>query len=69
MDGPKDYSWKSGNIGPLGLNILRKVRESAQSPDTLTYSESLVQHLTRPEELRLVKTLGQFPLHLERTLA
>ena len=33
-----------------------------------TFIESVVGKLGAPEEIALVKTLGQFPLHLERTL-
>lgn len=52
------------------LSILRKARETGQlkvSEDQI-YSEKLVAHLGKPEEIALVKALGQFPLHLERTL-
>ena len=55
------------------LSILRKARETGQLPaessvPTEFYSENLISHLTAPEELALVKMLGQFPIHLERTL-
>jgi arginyl-tRNA synthetase len=50
------------------LSILRKAQETGQGPKKVEFSEKLVAHLTKDEELRLVKTLGQLPLHLERTL-
>ena len=50
------------------LSILRKAQETGALKGDVTFSESLVSQLVTPEELRLVKTLGQFPLHLERTL-
>lgn len=54
------------------LSILRKARETGalatQPGDALTLSPALAARLTAPEELALIKTLGQFPLHLERTL-
>jgi arginyl-tRNA synthetase len=52
------------------LSILRKARETGQlkvSEDQI-YFEKLVASLGKPEEVALVKALGQFPLHLERTL-
>ncbi len=50
------------------LSILRKAQETQQWTGPVTYNESAVSLLQAPEELNLVKTLGQFPLHLERTL-
>lgn len=50
------------------LSILRKARESG-AKDAGGFDESLVAKLAAKEELALVKTLGQLPLHLERTLA
>lgn len=45
------------------LSILRKANAT-----TIAYDERLVSKLTAKEEVALVKTLGQFPHHLERTL-
>jgi arginyl-tRNA synthetase len=50
------------------LSILRKAQETEQLTGSVQYSESAIQKLTAEEELRLVKILGQFPIHLERTL-
>jgi arginyl-tRNA synthetase len=50
------------------LSILRKAQETSQLNGPVAFSENLISHLTKTEELLLVKTLGQFPLHLERTL-
>lgn len=51
------------------LSILRKARESGKAPQgRLEISEKIVSRLGKPEELHLVKTLGQLPIHLERTL-
>ncbi len=50
------------------LSILRKAQDSQELKNEVQYIENLVQHLKSPEELNLLKTLGQFPLHLERTL-
>ena len=47
------------------LSILRKAREEKHP---IGFFAQHIHLLTRPEELRLVKTLGHFPLHLERTL-
>jgi arginyl-tRNA synthetase len=49
------------------LGILRKAQESGQG--TGEYDPKLIEELRSPEELALVKTLGQLPLQLERTLA
>ncbi|MGK5083328.1 arginine--tRNA ligase [Bdellovibrionota bacterium FG-1] len=49
------------------LSILRKARETGVFPTTL-FSERAVERLQKPEEIALVKILGQFPLHLERSL-
>ena len=48
------------------LSILRKAAEAGFK--TVSFDEKLVDLLKAPEELALVKMLGQFPLHLERTL-
>jgi arginyl-tRNA synthetase len=50
------------------LSILRKARESGALKGEADYSETVVGRLGKPEEVALVKMLGQFPLHLERTL-
>jgi arginyl-tRNA synthetase len=46
------------------LSILRKAARK-----TITFDERLIPKLVAAEELTLVKTLGIFPLHLERTLS
>jgi len=51
------------------LSILRKARESGELKGEVTVLKSLYGQLKTSEELQLVKTLGQFPLHLERTLS
>ncbi len=52
------------------LSILRKAAE--QGTPLPTYSAATIERvagsLQKDEEIRLVKMLGQFPLHLERTL-
>jgi arginyl-tRNA synthetase len=54
------------------LSILRKARDTGQSQHEIgsatLFDEKLVSKLGKAEELALVKILGQFPLHLERTL-
>ncbi len=50
------------------LSILRKASEAGIQQGEVQFSESLIPLLTVAEELQLVKVLGQFPLHLERTL-
>jgi arginyl-tRNA synthetase len=50
------------------LSILRKARESGELVGDVVFSPEVVGKLTSAEELGLLKTLGQFPLHLERTL-
>ncbi len=50
------------------LSILRKAQEAHTLGGPIEFSEILVNHLIADEELHLVKILGQFPLHLERTL-
>ena len=50
------------------LSMLRKARETGALSGVPTFSETAVSELKAPEELALVKLLGQFPLHLERTL-
>jgi arginyl-tRNA synthetase len=54
------------------LSILRKARDTGQTQQEIgssaMFSDALIAKLGKPEELALVKALGQFPLHLERTL-
>jgi arginyl-tRNA synthetase len=50
------------------LSILRKARETGQLAGEQIYSDSVVAKLGKQEEVALVKMLGQFPIHLERTL-
>ncbi len=54
------------------LSILRKARDTGQYKEEIgsasVFSDTLISKLGMPEELALVKALGQFPLHLERTL-
>jgi arginyl-tRNA synthetase len=50
------------------LSILRKAEETKQSLGGIQFSELGIQHLKAPEEIQLVKILGQFPIHLERSL-
>ncbi len=50
------------------LSILRKAHATGQAPETIEFEPALTQHLTTDVELHLVKSLGQFPIHLERTL-
>lgn len=49
------------------LSILRKAAEAAQS-GAIPFDPALLPLLEKPEEIRLVKTLGQLPIHLERVL-
>jgi arginyl-tRNA synthetase len=52
------------------LSILRKARETKKAPEgDLPINYQILSNLGAPEELALVKTLGQFPTHLDRTLA
>ena len=51
------------------LSILRKAQESGQLKQRVEFSEALTHHLKHESEHQLVKVLGQFPLHLERTLS
>ncbi|MBC7691702.1 MAG: arginine--tRNA ligase [Methylotenera sp.] len=48
------------------VSILRKAAEAGYP--AVAFDESLIPLLKAPEELALVKVLGQFPLHMERTL-
>ncbi len=48
------------------LSILRKAKEAGTPLPA--FRPELVTQLKKGEEIRLVKMLGQFPLHLERTL-
>jgi arginyl-tRNA synthetase len=50
------------------LSILRKAQETQQLSGPVEFSQSAAALLTTEVEIQLVKTLGQFPLHLERTL-
>jgi arginyl-tRNA synthetase len=50
------------------LSIIRKARDTEQLKGNLEFAEHFVEQLKTEEELQLVKILGQFPLHLERTL-
>jgi arginyl-tRNA synthetase len=52
------------------LSILRKAAEAGTPLPALTPTNiaAAVPRLRKDEEIRLVKTLGQFPIHLERTL-
>jgi arginyl-tRNA synthetase len=59
------------------LSILRKARETGKAPTGSTpmplplsfaVNDKLISRLGKPEELQLIKTLGQLPIHLERTL-
>ena len=51
------------------LSILRKAQDNGTlKGGAPLYQEKLISKLTAPQELALVKTLGQLPLHLERTL-
>ncbi len=57
------------------LSILRKAEEKGALPAgagpnqfQVTFDESVLGQLRAKEEILLVKTLGQLPLHLERTL-
>jgi arginyl-tRNA synthetase len=50
------------------LSILRKAEETDQHKGPVKFSGEGIKLLTAEQELQLVKTLGQFPIHLERTL-
>jgi arginyl-tRNA synthetase len=50
------------------LSILRKAAESGEQKGPVEFHPEFVNALGAPEEILLLKTLGQFPLHLERTL-
>jgi arginyl-tRNA synthetase len=50
------------------LSILRKARDTGALKGDAVYSEAALSKLGKPEEVALTKMLGQFPLHLERTL-
>jgi len=51
------------------VSLLRKARETEQLKGDVMFSDSLVAQLRAPEELALLKVLGQFPLQLERALS
>ncbi|MFZ9596057.1 MAG: arginine--tRNA ligase, partial [Bdellovibrionia bacterium] len=51
------------------ISILRKAQELGEQPGPIRFDAELVKALSAPEEILLLKTLGQFPLHLERSLS
>jgi len=51
------------------LSILRKAHEAGHLAGEVTYNEAVLSKLGKAEEIQLIKTLGQLPLHLERTLS
>jgi arginyl-tRNA synthetase len=51
------------------LSILRKAEASGALKGAVRFDPKLVARLDASEELMLIKVLGQFPLHLERTLS
>jgi arginyl-tRNA synthetase len=50
------------------LSILRKAKDSGEYPKVPLFQAGLIAQLTQTQELLLVKTLGQFPTHIERAL-
>lgn len=50
------------------LSIIRKAHENNELKGEIHYSEDLINHLKSKEEINLIKILGQFPIHLERSL-
>ena len=50
------------------LSILRKARDTGELQGEVGFSEGLTLSLARAEEFELLKVLGQFGLHLERSL-
>ncbi|MBU6376559.1 MAG: arginine--tRNA ligase, partial [Bdellovibrionales bacterium] len=50
------------------LSILRKARESGELSGEIVFRPDWTSELQVAEEISLLKTLGQFPLHLERSL-
>ena len=50
------------------LSIIRKAEASGAHKGAISYSKENLHLLKSPEEIQLVKTLGQLPVHLERTL-
>lgn len=50
------------------LSILRKARETGELAGEVQFSASLSEALSKDEEFALLKQLGQFGLHLERSL-
>ncbi len=50
------------------LSILRKAVETQQSEPKIQFCKDFVPYLIATPEIQLMKTLGQFPLHLEKTL-
>ncbi len=51
------------------LSILRKAQEAGAASGRITFQKDAAELLTHDLEIQLVKTLGQFPLQLERTLS
>jgi arginyl-tRNA synthetase len=51
------------------LSILRKAEATGALKGAVKFDSKLVAKLGAPEELLLIKVLGQFPLHLERSLS
>ena len=50
------------------LSIIKKAHQNPLIPKIITYQEKWVPLLKAPEELSLIKTLGQLSMHLEKTL-
>jgi len=50
------------------LSILRKARETGELAGEVEFSAAFIDALSKDEEFALLKTLGQFGLHLERSL-
>ena len=61
-----------GETGPYvqyaHTRCLSVIRKAGATPGSIHFDPKIVARLGAPEELALIKTLGQFPLHLERTL-
>lgn len=51
------------------LSMLRKAQETGELKGTPHYDASLIAQLQKPEEIALVKFLGQLPQQLDRTLS
>ncbi len=50
------------------LSILRKARDTGQLKGEVRFDPAALEAIVTAQEIQLVKTLGQLPLHLERTL-